>query len=257
MIVNPQLEGDSFLWEGAGANARLGLLLSHGFTATTAEVRPLAQRLRAAGYTVAGPLLPGHKTTPDDLNARHWQDWVGAIDDTYSQLKRTCDRIIVGGESLGGLLALYHASQHPEVAAILTYAPAIQVSAVTLFGVKALSPFVKEFTPKAGPRTLVDEYWQGYAVRPTQAVLQLYAFMDEVQKILPKIKSPLLIVQGRLDTTIDPQGAVRLYEQAGSKVKELHWFEKSTHCIILDQELPEVSALTLNFIAKVAEADTM
>ena len=63
MILNPHLEGDSFFWEGG----EVGILLIHGFTATTAEVRPLAEFLHKNGYTVAGPLLPGHYTKPDDL----------------------------------------------------------------------------------------------------------------------------------------------------------------------------------------------
>jgi carboxylesterase len=58
MIQNPGLEGDSFFCE-AGP---FGILLIHGFTATTAEVRPLARRLLSVGYTISGPLLPGHDT---------------------------------------------------------------------------------------------------------------------------------------------------------------------------------------------------
>jgi hypothetical protein len=59
-LQNPHLEGDSFTWE----SGPLGILLLHGFTATTAEVRPLAKLLHQDGYTVSGPLLPGFGTTP-------------------------------------------------------------------------------------------------------------------------------------------------------------------------------------------------
>ena len=51
MIHNPHLEGEPFFWE-AGP---VGVLLIHGFTATTAEVRPLAKILQQDGYTVSGP----------------------------------------------------------------------------------------------------------------------------------------------------------------------------------------------------------
>ena len=60
-LHNNHLEGDSFLWQG---NAT-GILLSHGYTATTAEVRPLAEELHKQGYTTIGcnrcttPVLPG------------------------------------------------------------------------------------------------------------------------------------------------------------------------------------------------------
>lgn len=257
MLINPQLPGDSFLWPGTGKRVATGILLSHGFCATTAEVRPLAKFLNEAGYTVAGPLLPGHKTTPDDLARKHWQDWVGALEDTHTLLCQNCDRIIVGGESLGGLLAIYHASQHPDVKAVLTYAPAVQLPTFTYWATKLLGPFVKEFKSTPGVRTVVDDVWQGYAVRPSPAIGQLHIMMKKAAEKFPTLKPPLLIVQGRLDTTIVPEGAQTLYERAGSQVKELHWFEQSSHCVILDKELPAVADLTLKFVAKILGSETV
>lgn len=58
-MINPELDGSSITWQGG----KTGFLLLHGFTATTAEVRPLGEALHAAGHTVSAPLLPGHGTT--------------------------------------------------------------------------------------------------------------------------------------------------------------------------------------------------
>ena len=55
-MQNAHLPGDDFYWAGN----ETGVLLIHGFTAITAEVRPMAQLLHREGYTVAAPLLPGH-----------------------------------------------------------------------------------------------------------------------------------------------------------------------------------------------------
>ena len=62
-LVNPELEGDAFFWKGGDK----GILLIHGLTATTAEVRPLAKRFHDEGFTVSAVLLPGHGTTPEEL----------------------------------------------------------------------------------------------------------------------------------------------------------------------------------------------
>jgi carboxylesterase len=143
---NLHLEGDAFFWQ-AGPD---GVLLSHGLTATAAEVRPLAHELHEAGYTVAGPLLPGHGTTPADLNRTPWQDWVRATEEIYQQLAARCERIFVGGESMGALAALYLASEHPEAAAVLAYAPAIRLnlSAWDRLRLRLLAPFIPT-VPKA------------------------------------------------------------------------------------------------------------
>ena len=81
-LFNPHLEGDPFFWEGGPT----GILLVHGFTATPAEVRLLAKILHERGFTVAGPLLPGHGTKPEDLNRVRWQDWVEEGEKAYRQL---------------------------------------------------------------------------------------------------------------------------------------------------------------------------
>ena len=101
-LHNPHLPGDEFFWPGGST----GILLCHGFTATTAEVRPLGKVLAAAGYTIAGPLLPGHNTSPADLNRTRWQDWVRVYDEMLEKLYDHCETVIVGGESTGALLGL-------------------------------------------------------------------------------------------------------------------------------------------------------
>ncbi|MCK5922826.1 MAG: hypothetical protein KAG66_17925, partial [Methylococcales bacterium] len=65
-IVNEHLDGRPFLWK----SGRVGILLVHGWTATPVEIRLLAENLYAAGYSVAGPTMAGHGTTPQDLNRR-------------------------------------------------------------------------------------------------------------------------------------------------------------------------------------------
>jgi carboxylesterase len=99
MLYNPKLEGSPFYWAGGPQ----GILFIHGFSATTAEVRPLARVLHASGYTVAGPLLPGHFTNPQDLNHVRWQEWIAACEEMYQQLSWQCNLIVVGGESTGAL----------------------------------------------------------------------------------------------------------------------------------------------------------
>ena len=102
-ILNPELEGGSFFWKGG----ETGVLLLHGLTATTAEVRPLAKRLLSEGYTVSGILLPRHGTTPENLSQTHRDDWIKASEEAYNELKRECSSVIVGGESVGALSLIH------------------------------------------------------------------------------------------------------------------------------------------------------
>jgi carboxylesterase len=212
-------------------------------------VRLLARHLHQQGYTISGPLLPGHGATPDDLGRTRWQDWLQAIREAYQQLTTRCERIFVGGESMGALLALFLASEQPEVAGILAYAPALRVSRLTTFKARLAAPFVRTI-PKRTLHYDADGKWQGYKVNSIPAYLQLISLQSQVRRRLWGIRQPLLIIQGRLDTAIDLTGVGILYQQIGSPLKELHWLEHTGHLVLLDHEVDKVTALTLSFIKR-------
>jgi carboxylesterase len=245
-LRNPHLEGAPFYWE-AGP---VGVLLCHGFTATTAEVRLLAHSLHEQGYTVAGNLLPGHGTTPEDCNQHTWQEWYASVEQTYQQLSARCQSVVVGGESTGALLILRLAALHPEVAGILCYAPALRLllAPAKVFLLSLCAPFLTSI-PKT-PST-DDNPWQGYGVDPLKAARELLRLQKAIYPLLPHIKQPILIIQGRLDPTVHPESPQTIFNQVSSSIKELHWLEHSTHCVILDKERDLAASISIDFLERV------
>jgi carboxylesterase len=247
-LKNAHLEGDAFYWAGGP----VGVLLSHGFTATSAEVRFLARYLHERGYSVAGPLLPGHGTMIEEMNRCRWQDWVSGMEKTYQELARHCQKIVVGGESMGSLLALYLAAEHPESAAVLAYAPAVHSTSKKMrLAASIMAPFVAYRTWPPGPKTVVDERWKGYPVQPIKAAVQLFHLQEEVVRRLASIRQPVLVVQGRLDRSIFPDCLEIVMTNVRSETKEVHWMDKSGHCVLLDQEWEQVAEITEKFLARV------
>ncbi len=246
ILHNPHLNGEPFYWP-AGP---VGILLLHGFTATPVEVRSAAERLCALGYTTAGPLLPGHATHPADLNKTRWQAWVDAGEASYQQLKAQCERVVLAGESMGAVTALYLATLHPEAGAVLAFAPAVRlrVSAAQRLQLRLLSPFV-EGVPKGGLDA--SDNWQGYKVNPLKGVLQLLAMQRALFARLHLIRQPLFVAQGRFDTTIDPHAGELVMAGVSSTVKELHWYEHSSHVILIDRQLDEVIRDVDGFLTRV------
>lgn len=243
---NAHLDGTSFYWE-AGST---GVIICHGFTATTTEVRFLAETLHGRGYTVAAPLLPGHGTSPQDCNRHTWQDWYGEVEQTYNQITTRCERVIVGGESTGALLVLHLASQYPAIEAILCYAPALRlkISQVKIFLLTLCMPFLTSI-PK--PPSTDDNLWKGYTVQPLRGAHQLILLQKATYPILTRIHQPILIMQGRLDPTVHPQAPQIIYDRVSSPIKDLHWMERSTHCVILDKERDLAAEMTQEFLTRV------
>jgi esterase/lipase len=100
----------------------VGVVCVHGFTGTPFEVRYLGEQLARAGFQVHGPRLPGHGTRVSDLDATRWQDWADAVEDAFDTMRMLCKRVVVVGQSLGGLLALHLASRRPDVVAVASLA---------------------------------------------------------------------------------------------------------------------------------------
>lgn len=229
-MQNPQLEGDDFFWKGNPT----GILLIHGFTATTAEVRPAAEKLHEIGYTVAGPLLPGHGTAPEDLNRVSWQMWMEKVKQFYENLLRECEQVFVVAESMGTLLALELAVQHPEIKGLCLFAPAIKVPKLWLS--RLIQPFVDHLNKNAADDGLP---WKGYNVYPVGGAVEMLNLQKRVRKDLDKITQPTLVFTGEYDRSISSDAAEIVMKGLGSEYKELVHMPESPHCILLDHELDQ------------------
>jgi carboxylesterase len=146
---------------------------------------------------------------------------------------------------MGGLLTLWLGANHPEIAGLLVFAPALNIP--NLWQTNLVWPFVKFMYKK---NIDLSSPWQGFNVVPFRAASQLYQFQQKMRRLLPKINNPISIFQGKLDTTINPISAVETLEHVSSTDKELVWLEESTHCILLDKQMDIVQGICLEFIQK-------
>jgi carboxylesterase len=244
-VHNPHFDGRPFFLE-AGP---VGILLVHGYTATPWEVRPLADRLHAQGYTVAGPLLAGHGTCEADLNKVSWRDWATSGEALYHELAARCERVFVAGQSTGALVALYLASQYPQISGVIGYAPAIQLTLSSLEKITlwVLAPFVSQLK-----RESLDcgDNWQGYPDLPLRGAVQLLAFQTAVRQHLPQIYQPVLIFQGRLDKTVHPDAGAIILQGVRSSHRQRVWLGQTSHAVPLDQEIERVTAVTRSFLRR-------
>lgn len=243
-LQNVELDGDPFSYEGS----KIGILLIHGFTATTTEVRLLGNRLFQRGYTIHAPLLPGHGTTPQALNKTHYQDWIEEVERSYSFLHDKCTEIFVAGESMGALLSIYLAARHPDIAGIICYSPALIVRYIW---VATILQYFMDYIPKTGKGDNLP--WKGYKVNPTKASVQLFLLQKFVKHILRDIRQPICVFIGMKDNRVYPGAGECLLQHVNSTQKEIHYQQDSPHCMILADELPEISARTECFIQSVLE----
>jgi carboxylesterase len=227
LMKNAHLDGDAFLVEGND----IGVMLLHGFTATTAEVRLLADYLKGFGYNLAAPLLPGHGTQPAELNKTSWLDWYEAAEAAYLELRGKCTKVFVCGESMGALLALLVASRYPQVDGVIAVAPALQIRGI---GLSRIMQYFVKFRPKNQAEDNLP--WKGYTVYPVRGLAQLAKLQIVVKKELGNITQPLLVFMGGKDASIHPESGKIIIDAVRSFEKELIYMPDSPHVMLLAED---------------------
>lgn len=229
----------------------IGVLLIHGFTGSPPEMRLVGDYLHQRGFTVSGPLLPGHGTTVEDMNRCQWTDWTSHVEKALADLQARCETVFVGGLSMGSLLTLYLAAHHPELHGAILYSPAVVVADRLIY----LAPVLKHLIPtkpKSDESDMADpeadlRLWS-YEENPVFAAHELLKLIRRVRRFLPQVTRPLLIIHSTLDQAIHPNSARYTYDRVGSADKELVTLHNSGHCITVDSEWEAVAEKTCEFI---------
>ncbi len=251
---------EAFFHQG---NGRGGVLLLHGFTGTPSEIEPLAAPLVAAGFTVLCLRLPGHGVAPprDEPN-----DCVAWLADAEAGLLRLVDEgagqpVALVGLSMGGLLALQLAARHPErVGRVVALAPALQVSTQLSWifwalglAYSILPASLFERRMGKGESNITDPEARASNPKSPPFMLRTFLSFDELRlatrAIVGDVHQPILLLHGRLDTTVPLEGSDWFRGAVGSKQVEMRIFERSAHVLPIDRERDEVAAEVARFLS--------
>ena len=261
----------SFRYEGEGGTgaSRPAVLLIHGLTGTPNEVRFVGKALAKAGFTVYGMQLAGHCGTEDDLLQTGCRDWYASVEAAHAELVNSHGSVLVAGLSMGALMALHLAHEHPEtVKAVALYSLTFWHDGWTIPKLAFLLPLFL-YTPlglryrfiEAYPYGIKDERLRKRVVASmlsgdsasagtlgmTGASLrQLYAFIRSLKPELPKITTPALILHSTEDDITSLRNPRYVERSLGGPVKTV-LLDDCYHMITVDQQRNDVVRETVAF----------
>lgn len=235
---------------------KAGIVLAHGYMAAPEEVRALAEYFYEQGYAVYGVRLRGHGTSPEDLAERSWEDWYQSFNRGYAIIKSVTDRIIVGGFSTGGCLALIAAARKGEkVQAAFSICAPLQVNNYSV----RLVPSIVGLNSVLKRLGQGRESWEyvvnepenrhiNYERNPLRGVNELVQVMNATEQSLPDVTVPTLVIQGDNDPIVSPVSGQNIFEKIGSSFKEFVMVARDRHGVINGEGREDVFSHIRHFL---------
>lgn len=223
---------EPFLFE-AGKRA---VLLLHGFTGHSADVRMLGRFLEKKGYTTHAPQYKGHGVPPEELVQSTPEEWWQDVLDAYQLLKdKGYEEIAVAGLSMGGVFSLKLGYTLPVKGIITMCTPVNVKSEEVMF--KTMLKYIKEFKQLQGKsKEEVDQEMETIRDPALRTLRAAHEIFGEIHEQIRQVEAPLLVVQAEKDQLIDINSANKIYESVSSTIKDLKWYEKSGHVITIGPE---------------------
>jgi carboxylesterase len=227
----------------------VGVLVCHGFTGSPRTVRPWAEYLAAAGFTVRAPRLPGHGTSWQDLNRTGWADWYGAAERAFAELSGKCERVFVVGLSMGACLAFRLAqTQREAVAGLVVVNPSLAPDTRLFVLAPVLKHVVRSLPGIAGDIKKPGGDEGGYTRVPIRAAATLPALWKLTAQHLSEVTQPLLVYRSTVDHVVGP-ASMRVLRAALPSV-EVRPLRDSYHVATLDNDAQEIFTGSVAFIAE-------
>lgn len=252
---------------------RPAVLLLHGLCANPLELMPLGRVLSQAGYAVEIPALPGYGVSASDgrqLAVPPCEQWLALACSHYDALASRHAQVVVGGLSMGAVLALALARERPAAALLLLSTPlhfdGWNVSPWRRLLPLAYVPPLRGWLrfrerPPYGIKNERLRTWVGQALAsqqvsaagaaclPASALYQASRLIRHVRAHLHQIGSPALVLHASQDDVCGPRSVHEL--QLGlPRMPELHWFHDSYHMLTLDNERVAVAAAARDFLLR-------
>lgn len=256
-----------------------GFLLVHGLGGTPVELRYVAQGLARAGHSVSCCQLAGHCGTAEALRRSTWQQWFASVEAAHDRMRAECENVIVGGLSMGAILALHLAHQRPAtVDGLVLYAPSLRLDGWSMPWYASLLKWVRPYhitfdvdLPEQEPYGIKDERIRAFVLKsmlgadssqagtfstPLRAFAQFSALSSTVRRVLHQIPAPTLILHPRDDDMADFGNAQEIQRKLRGPVETVV-LDDSYHLITLDRQRQVVVDRSLEFAARIANRTTV
>ncbi len=232
-------------------------LLFHGYTGSPYDLRLVSDFLAAHDVAVRVPLLRGHGTKSAELFTTSANDWLVDAEEAFNQLDPTRP-LIIGGLSMGALLAILLAAEHRNLRGLLLFSPSLKLTMLAEFtilsaklGVLDRNTSIKKIggssdiaDPAARART------PAYKEMPLAGLLELARLRHQALQQIKHITCPIFLAFGSKDGAINTVESHRAVMDNTDQPMIAKFYPRSKHVITLDYDREQLCTDLARFLAE-------
>ena len=197
-----------------------GILIIHGFAGSRGETAPLKNFLEDCGFTVSCPVLPGHESTRKNFAKAKYGDWISAAAEAAIELEKNCDRLIIIGFSMGGMIGAHLCRNMNVERLILINTP------VYYWDFKQMA---KNLRCDFGVYS--RKYLAECTNKPFMALIQFQKLLSKTKPLFSKLACPVLIIQTLDDDTVNSKSADYIFRNIPGE-KYIKKYEVGGHWVL-------------------------
>lgn len=244
------------------------ILLFHGLTGSTFEMKKYGQYLYKQGYDVYAYCLPGHGADSVSIKNVTWLDWVNFSFDKLDSLKKKYNKVFLAGLCLGAVISLVLEQMYPSyVSGIISLSTTLFLDGWTIpwynflmpLGLNTIMRFyytfperepygIKNESKRRSIQKLMSKNTVAMDNYPLCCVYELLKMSKFARKNMQKVKCPILIIHSKEDDLTSVKSAYRVYNNVSSTEKKIIILENSYHLMLYDNEKDRVYNESLLFL---------
>ena len=261
------------VWADSGKKQKTpySIVYIHGYTASWAEGSPVNLNLaKEFGANMYLARTEGHGLdSPDAMIDLTPANYLESGERALAIGKTLGEKVIMIGTSMGGMMTLYLASRHPEIASIVLYSPCIELADSK--GKLVTGPWGQQILDQVYPDKHVynkkenaerSKYW--YETFHTNGIITLQTILDNyaTAETFAKVKQPTFLGyyyknDAHQDPTVSVAALLKMYDELGTSADEKRkeaFPDAGAHVIASDlttEDWPVVQAATSTFLREV------
>ena len=181
---------------------QIGVLLLHGLAGSRKDVEPLKKHLEKSGFIVSMPVLAGHESTRAALSKSKYTEWLQTAEDAAHELVARCDKLILIGFSMGGLVSVNLCCKMDIAKLVLINTPIYYWD---------INRIVKNLAGDFAKYCKI--YFTASAKKPILTLLEFLKLLKKTKPLLSCVNCPVLVIQTLDDDTVNAKSADYIFQK--------------------------------------------